>query len=179
MLFTCPEDGLVLSQYPWTKTAVLKIDRLSSLSIDLWCNKISDYYQFTPVEVPVKRENVLLPDSEVVEQMDKIRPPSPVNENNYETDTDVDIDNLLHHAETLVHQVKVELNTGSDNPTKPQGTKQQSKKRKRSSHVEMTTSSTTPKKKQKSRSHVETANALDALHHEHWHNSNQLVKHLH
>ena len=25
VLFTCPDDGLVLSQYPWRKSAVLKV----------------------------------------------------------------------------------------------------------------------------------------------------------
>ena len=125
VLFTCPEDGLVLSQYPWTKSAVLKLVRLPSLTIDLWCNKIPDYYQFTPAELPVKCEDVTLPAKDLVESVNKTQPLSPTTEkNSYDADTDVDIDNLLQHAKTLVQQVKVELNTGADNPTEiPQSAK--------------------------------------------------------
>ena len=166
VLFTCPEDGLVLSQYPWTKIAAIKLDRLSSLTIDLWCNKISDYYQYVPVELPVKREIVTLPDSEVNTSVNTTQPSLTGEENNYDADTDVDIDNLLHHAKTLVQQVKVELNTGCVKPDTPKSVTQTSKKRKHASHVETTAAVTIPKKKRKPSSRVETASALDALHHE-------------
>ena len=113
----------------------------------------------------MKCEDVTSPDSEAVETVDKTQPPSITDQNSYDADTDVDIDNLLYHAKTLVQQVKVELNSGGENPL-PQDAKNLRKKRKHASHVETTTASTTPKKKRKPHSHVETSNALDALHHE-------------
>ena len=69
-------------------------------------------------------------------------------ENNYEADTDVDIDNLLPHAETLVRQVKVELNSGSDKLLDQQDSIQYRPKRKRSSHVETATTTTSSKKEE-------------------------------
>ena len=107
LLYTCPDDGLVLSQYPWKKSAILKVKRLSELTIDVWCNSVSEYYQYVPVslsanyvntgklELTIKKENKTSGETPDV---------------NYDDETDVDIDNLLHHAESLVRKVKDELN---------------------------------------------------------------------
>ena len=159
----CPEDGLVLSQYPWKKSAMLKLDRLSSLSIDLWCNTIPDYYQFVPADTDalVKQENATV--SNITTDNMGSSSPAKESENNYEADTDVDIDNLLHHTVTLVRQVKVELNTGNAEKPPEQGVSKLRPKRKRPSHVETSTTTNTSKKKKKASSNDVSA-ALDALH---------------
>ena len=45
---TCPEDGLVLSRYPWQKTAIINVQRVSDITVDIWCNSVSNYYQHVP-----------------------------------------------------------------------------------------------------------------------------------
>ena len=171
---SCPEDDLVLSQYPWKKSAVIKIDRLSELSIDLWCNKIPSYYEFTPVK-PVESADVLKtepPSTEDNNSTSKETSPS-----NYDAETDVDIDNLLQHAKSLVRKVKEELtpenetlNTSASSATKRKHKEHlitpNSKKKKCESNSHVETPAKSPsavKKKSTPKSHVGTA-ALDALH---------------
>ena len=49
---TCPEDSLLLVQYPWKCELTIKLDRIQPLEIDIWSNKVSSYYVFTkPKEV--------------------------------------------------------------------------------------------------------------------------------
>ena len=49
---TCPEDSLLLVQYPWKCELTIKLDRIQPLEIDIWSNKASSYYVFTkPKEV--------------------------------------------------------------------------------------------------------------------------------
>ena len=51
-LVTCPEDSLLLVQYPWKHELTVKLDRIHPLDIDIWSNKVSSYYVFTkPKEV--------------------------------------------------------------------------------------------------------------------------------
>ena len=45
---TCPEDSLVLSNYPWKKTLRVKVQKLSALETDIWCGNIPGYYQYVP-----------------------------------------------------------------------------------------------------------------------------------
>ena len=45
---TCPEDGLVLSNYPWKQTLQVKVHKLSALDADIWCGNIPGYYQYVP-----------------------------------------------------------------------------------------------------------------------------------
>ena len=113
-LFTCPEDGLVLSHYPWKKNAVLKVEHLTDLTIDLWCNQISDYYQYAPVSQPVLSTNVVKVEPSLKEENKSSREGSPAT--NYDAETDVDIENLLQHAESLVRKVKDELNPEKEKP---------------------------------------------------------------
>ena len=44
---TCPEDSLLLLQYPWKCELNVKLDRIQPLEIDIWSNKVSDYHVLT------------------------------------------------------------------------------------------------------------------------------------
>ena len=44
---TCPEDGIILSQYPWKSELVVHLERVSEVESDIWCNHVMDYYKFT------------------------------------------------------------------------------------------------------------------------------------
>ena len=49
---TCPEDSLLLVQYPWKRELNVKLNRIQPLEIDIWSNKVSDYQVLTkPKEV--------------------------------------------------------------------------------------------------------------------------------
>ena len=45
---SCPEDGLVLSSYPWKLKPKLIIENLTSIELDIWSNKVHQYYVHTP-----------------------------------------------------------------------------------------------------------------------------------
>ena len=49
----CPEDGIILSQYPWKSEPEVHLERVSE--IDIWCNRVMDYYKFmsSPEVTPV------------------------------------------------------------------------------------------------------------------------------
>ena len=42
--------ALQLSNYPWKKKLSIVVDRLHELDIDIWCNKIGDYYRYRSVK---------------------------------------------------------------------------------------------------------------------------------
>ena len=42
--------ALQLSSYPWEKRLSIDVNRLHELDIDIWCNKISDYYRYRTVK---------------------------------------------------------------------------------------------------------------------------------
>ena len=42
--------ALQLSNYPWKKKLSIRVERLHELDIDIWCNKISDYYRYRSVK---------------------------------------------------------------------------------------------------------------------------------
>ena len=42
--------ALQLSHYPWKKKLSIRVDHLHELDIDIWCNKISDYYRYRSVK---------------------------------------------------------------------------------------------------------------------------------
>ena len=44
---TCPEDGIILSQYPWKSKLEVHLERVSEIESDIWCNRVMDYYKFT------------------------------------------------------------------------------------------------------------------------------------
>ena len=46
-LVTCPEDSLVLLQYPWKRKLNIKLDNIQPLKIDIWSNRVRDYHVFT------------------------------------------------------------------------------------------------------------------------------------
>ena len=46
-LVTCPEDSLVLLQYPWKREFNVKLDRIQPLKIDIWSKKVSNYHVFS------------------------------------------------------------------------------------------------------------------------------------
>ena len=52
---TCPEDGIILSQYPWKSKLEVYLERLSEIESDIWCNRVVDYYKFSaaPEVTPV------------------------------------------------------------------------------------------------------------------------------
>ena len=45
-LLTCPEDSLLLLQYPWKREVKIKLDNIQPLEIDIWSNKVHDYHVF-------------------------------------------------------------------------------------------------------------------------------------
>ena len=45
---TCPEDGLVLSSYPWKRTLCVCAHKVSDLEADIWCGNIPNYYRYDP-----------------------------------------------------------------------------------------------------------------------------------
>ena len=49
---TCPEDGIILSQYPWKPKLAICMDCTPPVDIDIWCNKVQNYYVFTPPPQP-------------------------------------------------------------------------------------------------------------------------------
>ena len=60
-LVTCPEDGLVLSQYPWKKSLRVVVQKLSDIEADIWCGNTSGYYQYVPDPDPdTLKVNILL-----------------------------------------------------------------------------------------------------------------------
>ena len=52
---TCPEDGIILSHYPWKSKPEVQLKRVSEIESDIWCNRVADYYKFTsaPEVTPV------------------------------------------------------------------------------------------------------------------------------
>ena len=49
---TCPEDGLLLVQYPWKLELNVKLNHIQPLEIDIWSNKVGNYHvHTTPKEV--------------------------------------------------------------------------------------------------------------------------------
>ena len=45
---TCPEDSILLSQFPWKYKLKVQLERVSKIESDIWCNSVIDYYKFTP-----------------------------------------------------------------------------------------------------------------------------------
>ena len=49
---TCPEDSIVLNQYPWKHKLAVKLDWMQPLEIDIWSKKVREYHVFSaPKEV--------------------------------------------------------------------------------------------------------------------------------
>ena len=46
---SCPEDGLILSSYPWKSKPKLIVEKLTSIEVDIWSNKVQEYYVHTPL----------------------------------------------------------------------------------------------------------------------------------
>ena len=123
----CLQDNSDVSSYLWKKTATLKLERVSDLTIDLWCNTIGEYYQYEPTSQlhlikgeqegnngsrtsdTVQTESA---DTKIKKEAEQF--PVETNDDNYDAETDVDLDNLLHHAETIVQQAKKELSSNAD-----------------------------------------------------------------
>ena len=40
---TCPEDGIILSQYPWKSKLEVHLERVSEIESDIWCNRVMDF----------------------------------------------------------------------------------------------------------------------------------------
>ena len=87
---TCPEDGIILSQYPWKQQLAVKIDRVHPAEIDIWCKKVSDYYVYT---TPKNRERPI-----------KEEPLS--DEQSMANPFDDNMDKLIDHAKTLIDRAK-------------------------------------------------------------------------
>ena len=47
---TCPEDGLILSSYPWKLKPKLLVEKLTPTEVDIWSNKVQEYYVHTPTK---------------------------------------------------------------------------------------------------------------------------------
>ena len=52
---TCPEEGIILRNYPWKSKLEVHLKRVSEIESDIWCNHVVDYYKFTsaPEVTPV------------------------------------------------------------------------------------------------------------------------------
>ena len=44
---SCPEDGLILSNYPWKLKPKLIVKKLTATEVDIWSNKVREYYVHT------------------------------------------------------------------------------------------------------------------------------------
>ena len=58
---TCPEDGLVLSTYPWKWTLKVMVHKISDIEADIWCGNILGFYQYVPDPDPVTLQETPLP----------------------------------------------------------------------------------------------------------------------
>ena len=47
---SCLEDGLILSSYPWKLKPKLLVEKLTSTEVDIWSNKVQEYYVHTPTK---------------------------------------------------------------------------------------------------------------------------------
>ena len=54
---------------PKSKSAVLKIQPLKDIEVDIWSNKVGDYYQFLPNQTPLNGNNTSVPP--VIEENDE------------------------------------------------------------------------------------------------------------
>ena len=108
-LVTCPEDSLVLLQYPWKCELNVKLDRIQPTEIDIWSNKVGEYHVFntskevTPIISEVKGYGLRKRPIKVEPQMDDL------NEDN--------TDQLIDQAQALIDTAKKFI-------TKPVGRKQ-------------------------------------------------------
>ena len=122
---TCPEDGLILSRYPWQKKAIIKVQRVSDITVDIWCNSVSNYYQHVPepdMETTIEVSNLQVKPS-IVKGYGSKRPDSveePVKVKRERTTSPVETDNiqsLLTQAEKLVNKAKsIATTTNSEKP---------------------------------------------------------------
>ena len=93
---THPSDAIVLSEYLWRRAPSIKLISLSELDIDIWCGKVSEYYQYSPtlqikiVSVKGARKQSIKTEIEETElpQVDETR-------------------NLIDHAQSLLELAKV------------------------------------------------------------------------
>ena len=119
----CADDGIIIGQHLWKEKAVVKVKRLSDISVDIWCNNVSNYYEYQPIPDPVSEptdvkltlvkgyggtKRSIIDENEVID-VKRERVTSPV-----ETD---DIGSLLLQAEKLVNKAK-DLATATDNTAK-------------------------------------------------------------
>ena len=56
---SCPEDGIILSQYPWKNKLEVHLNRLSEIELDIWCNRVVNYYKFSP-RLPLRSLQLLV-----------------------------------------------------------------------------------------------------------------------
>ena len=49
----CADDGVIIDQYLWKEKAVVKVKHLSDISVDIWCNNVSNYYEYQPTPDPL------------------------------------------------------------------------------------------------------------------------------
>ena len=110
---TCPEDSLVLNQYPWKSEVTFKLDQMLPLEIDIWSKKVRDYHVFsapkevTPIISDVKGYGLCKRPIKVEPQMDDLTEKTP---------TEDKMDQLIDHAKALIDTAKTFV-------TKPVGRK--------------------------------------------------------
>ena len=145
----CADDGVIIGQYLWKEKAVVKVKFLSDISVDIWCNNVSNYYEYQPTADPLSESTDLkltlvkgyggtkrsITDENEVIDVKHERVTSPV-----ETD---DIDSLLSQAEKLVNKAKdlatITDNTAKRNKSKPKRKGKSPAVKQDVSHVETTT----------------------------------------
>ena len=110
---TCPEDGILLSQFPWKQQLAVKIDQIHLVEIDIWSKKVRDYYVYTilkcvtPIISDIKGYGL---------QKRPIKEEPPSDEQSQKTPTDDNTDQLIDHAKALIDTAKTFI-------TKPVGHK--------------------------------------------------------
>ena len=103
-------DDLLLSQYPWTKTATIYLDKVAPLDIDIWTDAVHEYWchavgtmsHATHLKIPkrdgyVFRSKVKLEPKQAVIKQEIVSPlPEP----------DTKTEDLIKHAESLLERAR-------------------------------------------------------------------------
>ena len=119
-----PDDDLLLSQYPWMKTAKLCLDKVSPITIDIWINEVKTYWhprksvgtkvvQQPPMPTHDRRyssHNVKLEPSEDLADTN-------IKQENADQDTGTSPEDLIKHAETILERAK-RINNRTSTPRK-------------------------------------------------------------
>lgn len=103
LLVTCPQDGIILSQYPWKPKLAICMDHTPPVDIDIWCNKVRDYYVFTPT--PTTNVTPVISDVKGYGLWKCPIKEKPSSEEQLQTETTA-TEQLIDHAKALINTAK-------------------------------------------------------------------------